>query len=110
MPKLLPSIENVAEGGCASPETFSNQAGTSTVLGIPLRDYQSGSTSSIRVLEDRGLSLSLSLSLSLPLSLYSFICIIKQFSTCDINLQFSFLLYTRKKVRLDLQTLISTCF
>jgi len=64
MPKLLPSIENVAEGGCASPETFSNQAGTSTVLGIPLRDYQSGSTSSIRVLEDRGLSPSLSLSLS----------------------------------------------
>jgi len=108
MPKLLPSIENVAEGGCASPETFSNQAGTSTVLGIPLRDYQSGSTSSIRVLEDRGLSLTLSL--SLPLRLYSFICIIKQFSTCDINLQFSFLLYTRKKVRLDLQTLISTCF
>jgi hypothetical protein len=64
MPKLLPSIENVAEGGCASPETFSNQAGTSTVLGIPLRDYQSGSTSSIRVLEYRALSLSLSLSLS----------------------------------------------
>jgi hypothetical protein len=59
MPKLLPSIENAAEEGCTS-----NQVDTSTVLGINVRDYQSGSTSSIRLLEDQ-LKLYLKVSLSL---------------------------------------------
>jgi hypothetical protein len=68
-------IETVAEEGCTSPKTFSNQGGTSSnstslVLAVPLWDEQCGSTSSIAILEywfKTYMQVSLSFSLSLSL-------------------------------------------